>query len=277
MAKQFEVEIVLAPILDFVPPAPGSIDQTPSKVQVFGVTGRSTTAQSRKKSSDSNKSPDGSTTKRNRKKSCVHSLMNSQDGQQTIAQDPSEMVYVAHPNNPSLVTPMPYAAYQKQLQQQHLQQMQTFQAPAPKKHKPAAEAEESLAKRSERYRASLMAMFLTDNPLAIPDFLLVTQPPHDLDVNVVIDDQGHTAVHWASALARLDILRLLVGKGGNVMSVNFQGETGLIRSVLVTNNYDAQTFPQLLSMLAPSLEIADSQKRSVLHHIALVSFADQCP
>jgi ankyrin repeat protein len=247
---------------------------------------------SRKKPSqttDSNKSPEVSATvKRNRKKSTVPAPINPQDyqqlQQQLHQQGSSEMVYVAHPQNPALVTPIPYAAYQQQLQQQqqHLQQQQQqkqelqsgFQMPASKKHKSSATgaADESKPKNSERYRASLMAMFLTDNPLAIPEFLLVTEPPVDLDVNVVIDDQGHTAIHWASALSRLDILRLLIGKGGNVMAVNFQGESALIRCVLVTNNYDSQTFPQLLSMLAPSLEITDSQKRSVLHHIALVRF-----
>jgi hypothetical protein len=125
--------------------------------------------------------------------------------------------------------------------------------------------------RGERHRAPLMAMFLSDNPLSIPDILLQSQGPVDLNVNIVIDDQGHTALHWAAALARIDILRLLIAKGGNVKVVNFHSESALIRSVLVTNNYDNQTFPDLLNLLAPALSMLDADGRSVLHHIALVA------
>ena len=64
----------------------------------------------------------------------------------------------------------------------------------------------------ERHRATLMAMFLSDSPMTIPDILISPHPPMDLDVNIVIDDQGHTAIHWAAALARVDILRLLITK-----------------------------------------------------------------
>ena len=64
----------------------------------------------------------------------------------------------------------------------------------------------------ERHRATLMAMFLSDSPMTIPDILVSPHPPIDLDVNIVIDDQGHTALHWAAALARVDILRLLIAK-----------------------------------------------------------------
>ena len=53
--------------------------------------------------------------------------------------------------------------------------------------------------------------------------------------------------------------------------MNFNDESALIRAVLVTNNFDSQTFPDLLNLLAPSLHILDSSRRSVLHHIALVA------
>jgi len=69
------------------------------------------------------------------------------------------------------------------------------------------------ASRGERHRAALMAMFLNENPLSVPEFLISPHPPADLDVNIVIDDQGHTCLHWAAALARIDILRLLLAKG----------------------------------------------------------------
>ncbi|KAJ1026303.1 hypothetical protein NDA16_002390 [Ustilago loliicola] len=95
-------------------------------------------------------------------------------------------------------------------------------------------------------------------------------------VDLVTDDHGHTALHWASALCRLKLVRTLVARppwqgGANVHAGNHAGETALHRSVLVTNSYDASSFPQLLQLLAPSLNTRDFKKRTVLHHIALVA------
>lgn len=95
-------------------------------------------------------------------------------------------------------------------------------------------------------------------------------------VDLVTDDHGHTALHWASALCRLKLVRTLVARppwqgGANVHAGNHAGETALHRSVLVTNSYDASSFPTLLHLLAPSLNTRDFKKRTVLHHIALVA------
>ena len=95
-------------------------------------------------------------------------------------------------------------------------------------------------------------------------------------VDLVTDDHGHTALHWASALCRLKLVRTLVARppwqgGANVHAGNHAGETALHRSVLVTNSYDASSFPVLLNLLSPSLNTRDFKKRTVLHHIALVA------
>lgn len=95
-------------------------------------------------------------------------------------------------------------------------------------------------------------------------------------IDTIIDDHGHTALHWASALCRLKLVRNLVAKspssgGANVHAGNYAGETALHRSVLVTNAYDSSMFPELLTLLAPSLHTRDFKSRTVLHHIALVS------
>ncbi|PWN52248.1 hypothetical protein IE53DRAFT_385332 [Violaceomyces palustris] len=95
-------------------------------------------------------------------------------------------------------------------------------------------------------------------------------------VDLVTDDHGHTALHWASALCRLPLVRTLVARppnegGANVHAGNHAGETALHRSVLVTNSYDASSFPALLSLLSVSLNTRDFKRRTVLHHIALVA------
>lgn len=95
-------------------------------------------------------------------------------------------------------------------------------------------------------------------------------------IDAVIDDHGHAALHWASALCRLGLVKTLVAKetlagGANLHAGNHAGETALHRSVLVTNAYDASLFPELLELLAPSLHTRDFKSRTVLHHIALVA------
>lgn len=140
------------------------------------------------------------------------------------------------------------------------------QSPAPYLPPPPAPEPAS----SERHRTVLMAIFLGQND-QVPELLSSPNPPADLDIDLVIDDQGHTALHWAAALARINIMRHLVDKGANILRSNYMGETALIRSVLVTNNYDRQSFPALLDLLGRSLAVADKKARTVLHHIAITA------
>ncbi|KAF9090451.1 transcriptional regulator swi6 [Mortierella sp. AD031] len=124
---------------------------------------------------------------------------------------------------------------------------------------------------AERYRSILMAIFLNDDTEDIPTLLTDPSIPEDLDIDLVIDDQGHTALHWAAALARIQVLELLVQKHADVRRVNHNGESALIRAVLVTNNYDKQSFSHLLSILHRVIPIVDNKNRTVLHHIAMMA------
>lgn len=92
-----------------------------------------------------------------------------------------------------------------------------------------------------------------------------------VDWDIVIDDMGHTALHVAASLAHMDIVRALVAVGADIHRGNFQGETPLIRAVLSTHNYDAQSFGKLLEVLHPSIRTIDTARRSVLHHATLTA------
>ncbi|KAJ3224623.1 transcriptional regulator swi6 [Clydaea vesicula] len=128
--------------------------------------------------------------------------------------------------------------------------------------------------RPERYKEDLMALFLNENAV-FPDFLKNPNPPADLDVDLLIDEQGHTSLHWASALAKTVLLSLLISKKAQINARNFSGESALIRSVLVTNNYNLQTFPIVLELLHTSLYLEDNQNQNVLHHIALLDASEK--
>jgi regulatory protein SWI6 len=63
----------------------------------------------------------------------------------------------------------------------------------------------------------------------------------------------------------------LIKNGASMFRVNALGETALMRSCLVTNNLEAGSFPDLLELLGPTIELRDARGRTVLHHIAVTS------
>lgn len=123
----------------------------------------------------------------------------------------------------------------------------------------------------EKYRAILMTTFLNDDVNQIPPLLTGPTLPQDMDIDLIIDDQGHTALHWAAALARIQVLELLIQKQADVRRVNYNGESALVRAVIVTNNYDRQSFPHLLHILHNAIPLVDRKNRTLLHHIAIAA------
>lgn len=91
------------------------------------------------------------------------------------------------------------------------------------------------------------------------------------DLDIPIDGTAHTALHWAATLAHTSLVRALISRGASIFRLNGGGETALIRAALATNNMDNSTFPELLEMLGPTIELRDGRGRTVLHHIAVSS------
>lgn len=89
------------------------------------------------------------------------------------------------------------------------------------------------------------------------------------DLDMPIDNTANTALHWAATLARVSLMRLLVSKGANMFRGNAVGQTPLMSAVSVNNTLDHNCFPETLEILAPLIELRDSQGRTILHHIAV--------
>lgn len=125
---------------------------------------------------------------------------------------------------------------------------------------------------SSRTRSKLLSLFSMDEPVDIRAvFGLPTDAPTEFDVDTIIDNQGHTALHWACALAKSSIITQLIDLGADIYRGNYAGETPLIRSVLTTNEAEAGTFAELLEHLSPSVRTLDHAYRTVIHHIALIA------
>ena len=120
------------------------------------------------------------------------------------------------------------------------------------------------------YGDQILEYFISDSN-QIPPILI--NPPPDLDPNMAIDDEGHTALHWACAMGRIRIVKFLLSAGAEVFKVNKSGQTALMRSVMFANNYDVRKFPELYELLHRSTLNIDNYNRTVFHHIVDVAMS----
>ena len=86
-----------------------------------------------------------------------------------------------------------------------------------------------------------------------------------------IDGSCNTALHWAATLARIALVRKLLDRCFNMRRANSGGETALIAACQARNNLDRSSFPALLELLGPSIEVRDGRGRTLLHHVAVSS------
>jgi regulatory protein SWI6 len=94
----------------------------------------------------------------------------------------------------------------------------------------------------------------------------------DFDVDMLIDELGHTALHWAAALAKMSLVDQLIDLGADIHRGNYAGETPLVRCLLTTNHAETGTFHSILeNYLSPTIRTIDHAFRTPIHHIALVA------
>ncbi|KAJ4472137.1 transcription factor [Lentinula aciculospora] len=120
------------------------------------------------------------------------------------------------------------------------------------------------------YGDQILEYFISDTN-QVPAILI--NPPIDFDPNMAIDDDGHTSLHWACAMGRLRIVKLLLTAGADIFKVNKAGQTPLMRSVMFANNYDVRKFPELYELLHRSTLNIDNYNRTVFHHVVDVAMS----
>lgn len=114
-----------------------------------------------------------------------------------------------------------------------------------------------------RYAEIILDYFISEST-TIP--LLLISPPSDFDPNMSIDDDEHTPLHWACAMGRVRVVKLLLSAGADMFRVNTSGQTALMRAVMFSNNYDLRKFPELFDLLHRSILNIDRSDRTVFHH-----------
>lgn len=91
------------------------------------------------------------------------------------------------------------------------------------------------------------------------------------DLEIPLDEYRNNALHWAAMLARMPLVHALIDKGVSIFRLNGAGETALQKAVGTRNNLDYRSFPRLLLVLAPTIDMVDYSGRTVLHHIAVMA------
>jgi ankyrin repeat protein len=117
------------------------------------------------------------------------------------------------------------------------------------------------------YGDELLDYFLlsrNEQPAIRPD------PPTNFQPDWPIDTERHTALHWASAMGDVEVIKQLKRFGANLASQNVRGETPFMRSVNFTNCYEKQTFPMVLKELFSTIDARDASGCTVIHHAAVM-------
>lgn len=117
------------------------------------------------------------------------------------------------------------------------------------------------------YGDELLDYFLlshNEQPAVKPD------PPPNFQPNWLIDAENHTALHWASAMGDVDVIKQLKRFNANISARNIRGETPLMRSLNFTNCFEKQSFPAVMNELFETADARDTQGCTVIHHAAIM-------
>ncbi|KAF9240652.1 hypothetical protein BU15DRAFT_87558 [Melanogaster broomeanus] len=96
---------------------------------------------------------------------------------------------------------------------------------------------------------------------------LAPDPSLPADIDTILDDKGHTALHLAASMGRQNTVEQLIAAGADVHRGNYAGETPLMRASIDTHNSDQQSFNMIVRALHQSIRTLDTSRKSVLHHI----------
>lgn len=125
----------------------------------------------------------------------------------------------------------------------------------------------------EEYK-ELMMQVLSSEDCSKKNYYLPPQlydPPKNFDTNFQVDEQGHTLLHWAAAMANIQLVKLLLAFNVNVLQCNARGFNSISKLIFYNNCYKAGTFKEILSLLRICLITPDSNGRLPIHYLVELS------
>ncbi|KAJ3323692.1 Coiled-coil domain-containing protein 39 [Boothiomyces sp. JEL0866] len=263
LAEHYNVDGLLSPLLNYTPPN-GRSDRTPTKEQVMGTQRPNNGSNYASKKNSQYGYPE-KRVKIDRQQSPPENEREMHMPQYHLSESPMcESFFEFQDPKHQYVNPYASASFIYDYNMHYHMPMDPIQ------NSPIAVAASEPT--AERHRSTLMALFINGGGAQQHDMLLphAILPP-DFDLDICLDDQGHSAIHWAAALANIPLLTLLIQKGAQVDKTNYAGESALVRAVMVTHNHERQVFLELLSLLKDNIFLIDHKGRTIFHHICLSS------
>ncbi|KAH7926027.1 apses-domain-containing protein [Leucogyrophana mollusca] len=135
--------------------------------------------------------------------------------------------------------------------------------------KPTMLREPTASLRDARRAAIIAAICRQDDPGPVLDVLreITTDPSAPIDIDTILDDKGHSALHLAATMGRQHTVNALISNGADIHRGNYSGETPLMRAAIDPHNFDQQTFHTLVTSLHQSIRTLDTSRKTVIHHI----------
>ncbi|CCD22311.1 SBF complex DNA-binding subunit SWI4 NDAI_0A01530 [Naumovozyma dairenensis CBS 421] len=125
----------------------------------------------------------------------------------------------------------------------------------------------------DNYKAIILQVLSSENYNQIdPElFAKLSHPPPNFDINVNIDEQGHSPLHWATAMANIPFLKILIVLNANALQCNLAGFNAVSKSVFYNNCYKAGNFAEIISILRICLITPDANGRLPIHYLVELS------
>ncbi|KAJ3037505.1 transcriptional regulator swi6, partial [Rhizophlyctis rosea] len=133
----------------------------------------------------------------------------------------------------------------------------------------AEEAARRAAQEDQRRRDILMNLYMhgDDAKKEIIKLLMDPTAPEKIEVNLSLDQDGGTALQYAATWGAIGVVKALIHQGADI-DVRKRGETALMQAITSTNNFDLQTFPDLLAVLQELVYKKDDEGHTILHYVA---------
>lgn len=128
---------------------------------------------------------------------------------------------------------------------------------------------------TEKQHAILMHLFIQDDSdhstSLFFELVKLKTDPTKIDLNLVLDKDGGSLLHWAAACGRIRLVKLLIFHGAKVTDICGDGVTPLMKALESIRNFSLNSMDALLTLLGPSVMLADKKGRTALHYACILS------
>ena len=125
----------------------------------------------------------------------------------------------------------------------------------------------------QEYKQTILTILSSERSSDVDQALLATlyPAPKNFNINFEIDDQGHTPLHWATAMANIPLIKMLITLNANALQCNKLGFNCITKSIFYNNCYKENAFDEIISILKICLITPDVNGRLPFHYLIELS------